>query len=459
MAVTSIWAVKSFADHAISYICNPEKTAKNKDSLDDVIKYASNESKTEHSYYVTCLNCDKENAVQQFEETKAFWKKTSGRVAFHGYQSFKAGEVDADMAHKIGVILAKELWGNRFEVVVATHCNTGCFHNHFVINSVSFRDGKKFYNSIADYNKMKKVSDRLCREFGISTVGDNQTPAKRRFNIARETLYDSIRSDIDRAILSATTEQHFIKTLREMGYTIKFHKVNGELLKYPAIKPPDADYFVRLYRLGEEYTNEQIANRILKNIKREQPFIIPVTKGRIYYKNSKAKVKIKGLRALYFHYCYKLHIIKQNPKSIKRVSILLKKDLLQLDKLDKQTRLLCDEKISTLEDLKNFKTKINSDIADLLVKRHRIRNIQRNKWRKGEDFISERDQIGIITKQLYELRKKVVLCDEIQIRSVDTKENLKLLMKTQEIERKEFENHELFGRCSRTSRKNESTRG
>lgn len=171
MAVTSIWAVKSVADHAISYICNPEKTAKQKNSVDSVIKYAANESKTEQSYYVTCLNCNQEYAIQQFAETKALWRKSDGRVAFHGYQSFKAGEVDAEQAHAIGVTLAKELWGERFEVVIATHCNTDCFHNHFVINSVSFKDGKKFYNSRTDYLKMKRTSDRICRELSLSVIG------------------------------------------------------------------------------------------------------------------------------------------------------------------------------------------------------------------------------------------------------------------------------------------------
>ena len=118
--------------------------------------------KTEKRAYVTCLNLhSEETAAQEFMETKRLMHNEGGRSCYHGYQSFKADEVDASTAHSIGVALAQELWGDRFQVVIATHCNTGHYHNHFVINSVSDVDGKKFYNSPADYRRMRAVSDRL----------------------------------------------------------------------------------------------------------------------------------------------------------------------------------------------------------------------------------------------------------------------------------------------------------
>ena len=106
--------------------------------------------------------------------------KEDGRVCYHGYQSFKADEVDANTAHNIGVALARELWGDRFQVVIATHCNTGHYHNHFVINSVSDVDGLKFYNSPEDYRHMREVSDRLCREARISVIENPDGKRKRR---------------------------------------------------------------------------------------------------------------------------------------------------------------------------------------------------------------------------------------------------------------------------------------
>ena len=241
MAVTSIWPIKGRVDKVINYARNPEKTTEAArpeqaalHAIDGVVEYAADEMKTEKREYVSCLNCKEEDAVSQFMETKRLWKKTDGRLCYHGYQSFKADEVDAATAHQIGVALAKELWGDRFEVVVATHCNTGHYHNHFVINSVSFADGYKFYNSHEDYRRMREVSDRLCREAKLSVI---ENPGGRGKHYAmwqaekngKPTYPGMVKADIDRAILANTTEKGFWKTLREMGYELYLYKKNGEL--------------------------------------------------------------------------------------------------------------------------------------------------------------------------------------------------------------------------------------
>jgi len=128
MAVTSIWPSKSHLETVINYARNPEKTIeKNYEGMavlhkiDNVVEYAADNMKTEERKYVTCINCREETAVEQFMETKRYWCKTDGRICFHGYQSFKEAEVTAEIAHEIGVKLAERLWGDRFEVVVATH--------------------------------------------------------------------------------------------------------------------------------------------------------------------------------------------------------------------------------------------------------------------------------------------------------------------------------------------------
>ena len=213
MAVTSIWPIKGRVEKVINYARNPEKTH-DKEKLSElheiegVVEYAADEMKTEKRAYVTCLHLhSEETAAQEFMETKRLMHNEGGRSCYHGYQSFKADEVDADTAHSIGVALARELWGDRFLVVIATHCNTGHYHNHFVINSVSDVDGKKFYNSPADYRRMRAVSDRLCREAKISVI---EYPANRRTNYGewlaekngKPTMRSRIREDIDRAILS-----------------------------------------------------------------------------------------------------------------------------------------------------------------------------------------------------------------------------------------------------------------
>ena len=186
-------------------------------------QHAADDMKTERRSYVSCLNCREDTAAAQFIETKRLRGKLGGRVCYHGYQSFKADEVTAETAHEIGVKLAQELWGDRFEVVVATHCNTGHYHNHFVINSVSCVDGYKFYNSPADYAHMREVSDRLCREYAISVIENPGGRAKHYAEWQAEqngkpTHRGTIRADIDRAIRASTTERDFLRVMGEMGY-------------------------------------------------------------------------------------------------------------------------------------------------------------------------------------------------------------------------------------------------
>ena len=137
MAVTKIWNIRGKAGSPLEYIANPEKTQREfteseRQALADVIAYAANEDKTEKLFYTTGINCSVEFARDQFDTTKLRFGKTGGNVAYHAYQSFAPREVTPDEAHAIGVQLAKELWGDRFQMVVATHVNTACVHNHIV---------------------------------------------------------------------------------------------------------------------------------------------------------------------------------------------------------------------------------------------------------------------------------------------------------------------------------------
>ena len=108
------------------------------------------------------INCKVENAVKEMQIVKRIYGKENGILAFHGEQSFKEGEVTPELVHEIGVRLAEEMWEDRFQVVVTTHLNTK--HNHFVLNSVSFKDGKKYYSNRENTALLRKTSDELCEE-------------------------------------------------------------------------------------------------------------------------------------------------------------------------------------------------------------------------------------------------------------------------------------------------------
>ena len=270
MAVTSLWPVKSKLSHVINYIRNPEKTVTEGlnnlaalHQINGVMEYAANDVKTERRELVTGINCNESYAAKQFMDTKKHFNQTDGRLCYHGYQSFKADEIDAETAHAIGVELARRLWGDRFEVLVATHCNTGHYHNHLVLNSVSFVDGKRFRNSHEDYRRKRAESDRLCQEYGLSVIGKPKNKSKNYSEWAAEkegqpTLRSSIRVDIDRAIAASTSEQQFKRLMEDMGYEFKTRTVKGDRLKYPALKPPGAKGYFRFHKLGEEYAQTPI---------------------------------------------------------------------------------------------------------------------------------------------------------------------------------------------------------
>lgn len=135
MAVTKIWRVKGRAASVIDYASNAEKTTftpEDRQALADVIEYAANEDKTEKRMFVSAVNCSVEFAKDQFDTVKKRFRKEDGTVAFHAYQSFAEGEATPEQAHEIGIALAKELWGDNFQVIVATHLNTSCLHNHII---------------------------------------------------------------------------------------------------------------------------------------------------------------------------------------------------------------------------------------------------------------------------------------------------------------------------------------
>ena len=473
MAVTSIWPIKGRVDKVINYARNPEKTHDKKSLLrlheiEGVIEYAADEMKTETRALVTCLNLSsEENAAKEFMEVKHRYGKEDGRVCYHGYQSFKADEVDADTADNIGVALAKELWGDRFQVVIATHCNTGHYHNHFVINSVSDVDGLKFYNSPEDYRHMREVSDRLCREARISVI-ENPDGKKKNYGEwvaeknGKPTVSDTIRADIDRAILASTTERDFINVMKEMGYKIETKTETGAPRQHPIVIPYGRKKHFRLNKLGEFYELESIKQRIQNNIRKRVPFPeVKEDKKAPYYHYKEKAQKATGLYALYLYYCYELHIIVHKPASIKKVSVFLREDVTKLDQYIAQADFLGRTGITTTEELLSYKADKEALIKTLDNERKGLKNKQRQCARRNDEkgAAGIKAQVDVITSEMSTIRKEIKLCTAIAERSARVQENLEDI-RQQESERKEKTTDELLVRRSgRTSRENDPERG
>jgi hypothetical protein len=462
MAVTSIWPISSQIGAVIKYACNPEKTVESvRDEIaqlhqiNNVVQYTANDMKTERREFVSGINCDEAMAAETFISTKQYWGKTGGRLCYHGYQSFAKGETTAETAHAIGVELAKRLWGGRFEVLVATHCNTGCYHNHFVINSVSFLDGYKFCNSPADYQQMREESDRLCVEYGLSVIPDPHGRGKNYSEWQAEkngkpVIRGTIRQDIDDAITASADGKEFIRAMEEKGYEFKFTSDKGTRLKWPSVRPPDSPRFFRLEHLGEQYSLGTILERLNEAPYRDVPFREvdreAVSRLRRVYRGEIKKRKATGIYALYLRYCYELRIFQRYPASVKRASFFMREDLTKLDKLDAQAFFLGRAGIKTIDELTAYKGSVTAQIETLTATRTALRNEMRRLQRQNAYGAANevRAKMTGVSRQITQFRKEIDLCEGIEERSGRIVSELDAIEKAQEIKEMEEQQHELL---------------
>lgn len=465
MAVCEIWDVRGRLDHPIDYAENPEKTANPKyteadlQAMVDVMEYATNKDKTEQRYFVTGVNCDPTTARDEMMIAKAQWNDESEIVCYHGFQSFKHGEVTPEQAHEVGVKLAKKMWGDRFQVIVATHLNTDCLHNHFVVNSVSFTDGRHYHDNKANLRLLRQRSDELCREYALSVI-ENPSGKKKPYALYQAekngmpTRDNVARQAVDEAISKSFTLKDFDRIMAEMGYRVsfdpnrKYWTVIGKGWKRPK----------RLYKLGEEYTNERIMERISENsyAVKFSRFAEPQRTVRVFrVKGSlKGAKKIGGLRGLYLHYCYKLGILPKNKKpNYARLHYLLKDDLMKMEAISQETRLLCRNRIDTVEQLLSYKGSLETEKADLLQKRKELYSKSRKTG--GEEKEAIRSQLSDLSKRLSVIRKEVRLCEGIEARNAALKEKLSTIRADEEQQRKELMTNEHRRRSGRANRPNE----
>ncbi|MCR1979503.1 relaxase/mobilization nuclease domain-containing protein, partial [[Clostridium] innocuum] len=212
MATTGFWPVKNRLKEVIDYARNPDKTTDKKfldEDLYAALRYVENDKKTDQTMYVSGINCPKQRAYEYMMATKRRYGKLGGNVAYHGYQSFCSGEISPEEAHQIGLETARRMWGKDYEIVVTTHLNTDNLHNHIVVNSVSFRTGRKFENHISDHYKLREISDAVCLERGKSVLPPSKFTGNRKkdYWIHKSnglTHRDILKQDIDEAISNTT---------------------------------------------------------------------------------------------------------------------------------------------------------------------------------------------------------------------------------------------------------------
>ena len=459
MAVTAIWNVKGWIGSVLNYTVNPEKTenpewsekqqqsmldvmeyamqSAPKKVLDKIIDYAIDDFKTEKQYYVTGINCDPATARNDMILTKRIWGKEGGNIAYHGYQSFKTGEVSADKAHQIGVELAQALWGDRFEVIVSTHLNTKTVHNHFVLNSVSFVDGLKYYDQKKTYQRMRDMSDALCEKYHLSVIENPVRHGRSRAEWeteknGRPTWMTAIRLDLDAAIMGAVNFQGFVKNMRERGYEVEKRGRDWR------IKPQNHTNFSRLRRFGEKYTEDAIIERIIHQRWPSRP---PkpeekktVRRGRTHGDFRLSKVTWNGLRALYYFYRRKLQEACRQQSSY--TPYVLREDIRHLEAVDKQFHFLFRHKIDTAEELTSYRNDASQRITIISEERKELKNELRRIGIPEQRLEEIKTRIGQISAELRTLRQDVKLCDAIAVRSLEIAEKNAQL---KQIEEKEVE--------------------
>ena len=316
MAVSKIWKVTVRLAQVIDYALNPEKTAADNytpeqyQALADVLQYAKDEEKTEREFFVDGINCNPSTARDQFVTVKEQFGKPDGIQAYHGYLSFKEQNISPELAQKIGMEFAQTVWGKRFQVVVTTHLNTKHLHCHFVVNSVSFVDGKRLANEEKAWFKFRHIADELCKKYELHYIpnpvrGNSNSYYYQLRKAGMPDRYDRTRSAIDDAISKSRTMKEFEYVLDQMGYKYQL----SESLKYWTVVPKGWQKPIRLYRLGEDYTNDRIKERIKENRDKVdlEPYQKPTYQPRQYRLATREhRIRKKGgLYGLYLHYCYK----------------------------------------------------------------------------------------------------------------------------------------------------------
>lgn len=383
MASTGFWPVKSRLKDVISYAENPDKTIDKKyldEDLRNAIEYAANSKKTDETMYVSAINCPKQRAYECMMATKKRFGKMGGNVAYHGYQSFVSGEVTPEEAHKIGVETARLMWGAEYEIVVTTHLNTDNIHNHFVVNSVSFKTGRKFENHIRDHIELRNISDSVCLKYDKSVIPFDHFYGNKKAYWAKQSggisHRDMLRKDLDEALKSSNSVKELEFYLSALGYKL----IRSMNFEHPSVIAVGWSRAIRLDSLGDGYSRENILERIESNprIPYGQAPNIPS-----YYRkpldNLQRQMRIYGrmdsVQLLFALFTELIKACTGNNIEEQRHTIpkspVVRAEVAKLDKTLEEYWLLQNNNINSFDELKSFQNDISKQIADLENERYK----------------------------------------------------------------------------------------
>ena len=419
MATTGFWPVKGSLKDVVNYADNPDKTTNPKyldKDLANALKYVENDSKTDMKMFVSGINCPTVRAYEQMMATKRRYGKLGGNVAYHGYQSFRSGEVTPEEAHKIGIETAKRMWGENYEIVVTTHLNTENIHNHFVVNSVSFKTGRKFENHISDHIRLREISDVVCKEFNKSVIENAKfyNSDKKSYWIhkqGKKTHRDILRDDVDFAVKTAGNLMEFERIMINMGYSFNRNIMSA----HPSVIAKGWQRPVRIDSLGEEYSTEGLVKRIADN----KIFVSSFAKSERVHKTKPKHTpfaemeyqlrRVKYMDTLEAMFYLLLELLKpSNPTTNYKppLSPFMREEIRKFEQYQKQFKLLHDEKINTVSELEFFISDLSKQINDLEKERSNADN-KRRRATTDADKKMYKSEIRDISAKIKPIREKL----------------------------------------------------
>lgn len=350
MAVTKIKAIRGTLSKAIAYILNPEKT--------------------DEKLLVSSYGCASETAAREFEWTRKIAEQKGMNpvriIARHVIQSFGIGEVTPELAHEIGKQFADEILGGKYEYVLTTHIDKDHVHNHLIFNAVDFVDYHAYKSYKRIYYDMREISDRLCKENGLSVIPPSQNKGmgyKEYTEAKRGTSWkQKLKQTIDRLVITAKDYDDFLWLMQEAGYEIKTGK-------YISFRAEGQERFTRSKTIGENYTEERIKERIAgRTPRRNRRQTVP--KGISLIGDIQERIRLIDSKG--YEYKAKLTILKEAARTL---NYLTENNLLQYADLEKKVEDVHSSYDRTGKELKGVEARLRE--VQLLIKN--ISNYQRLK--------------------------------------------------------------------------------
>ena len=291
------------------------------------------------------------------------------------------------------------------KIFILDEPTTGTIHNHFAFPATGF-DMKRYHDCKETYRKIREVSDRLCREYGLSVIEKPMGKGRHIGEIkaeqeGRATVRGLIRRDMDEAIKHCFTYPQFAATFQSLGYTLEWRG------KYLRIRPDESTRWYRMDKLGEGYTYEDVQRRLRENGMRRS--FTP-------YKPYTKREKPKGLAALYKHYCYLLGILPKEKPNNREAYAAVREDVKRARMYSEEAKLLGKYNINTAEELSSFTENLSGRFVTLAKERAALRN----RLRRMHDSVEMqpiKDKISELSRQMAVLRREMRLCEDIALRS------------------------------------------